>query len=149
MRSIACLLLAAILFCMLWRAILVEQTKEEPDHCEGACQDEREQLAKVDICRCGSARLSIPAPPPYANSFVLGPAVINTHTPKRRLMMMMSSRQTSLRAVSYGKKKIQNLSNVGERVCVLFIGTQFSNLYTAVGLPLAERVCVVYWYSYQ
>ena len=47
---------------MLWRAILVEQTKEEPDHCEGACQDEREQLAKVGIRLCVSARLSIPAP---------------------------------------------------------------------------------------
>ena len=46
------------------------------------------------------------------------------------------------------KKLVHIRGPLRERERVLFIGTQFSNLYTVVDTPARGRVSVVYWYSF-
>ena len=79
--------------------------------------------------------LHCPPPPPWHSGFI-GPAVINNNS-------------RTLEPGGAGEQEEEDLFVFNDRECVLFIGTQFSNLYTAVDTPAKGRlgVCVVFVFA--
>jgi hypothetical protein len=104
-----------------WERGLLEEKEEDRKtiyvHDTDAYAQQPKPPRRNQIIAKERAKTSANSLPRLASAVVSAPDS-TSQRPKRRLMMMMSSRQNGLR-----------------RECVLFIGTRFSNLYTAVKTP--------------